>query len=131
MYSKIRILGAPNLFLLTENPYEGVKHLEMDGEYTSPMVFTEGSFENDPLERKVYDCCPAVEYESLNWKFKEDIREILTKCFISSWFLKPVWVTSLSTTSRNIFILMNYLSVCYFVFYFCELVTLNTNIKIS
>ena len=81
-------MGAPILFFLITNSFEGVKHLEMDGEYTSPMVFTEGSFENDPLERKVYDCCPAAEYESLNWKFKEDIREILTKCFISSWFLK-------------------------------------------
>ena len=51
----------------------------MDGEYTSPMVFTEGSFENDPLEHKVYDCCPNNEYESLNWKFKGDIREISFK----------------------------------------------------
>lgn len=30
-------------------PYEGVKHLEMDGEYTSPMDLTE-DFENDPLD---------------------------------------------------------------------------------
>jgi len=51
------------------NPYDGVKYLDMDNVETTPTVFTEGSFENDPLESKVYDCCPE-EYESLNWKFK-------------------------------------------------------------
>jgi len=52
------------------NPYGGEKHLDMDGKEVSPMVFTEGSFKEDPLENKVYDCCPTENYQSLNFRFK-------------------------------------------------------------
>jgi nicotinic acetylcholine receptor len=57
--------------------YADDKHLDMEGSDISPLVFTQGSFSNDPLENKIYDCCPEV-YQSINFAFKVQRRFRLT-----------------------------------------------------
>jgi hypothetical protein len=49
------------------NPYGDIKYLDMED--LSPLIFTEGSFEYEPLEINLYECCPE-KYVSLNWHFK-------------------------------------------------------------
>lgn len=58
-------------------PYNEAKFIDFEGADVSPVVFTQGSFSEDPLQTKTYDCCPE-EYQSLNYKFKVQRRFRMT-----------------------------------------------------